>query len=111
MTATAGTVSETITAPLSSATVAQLSEAAGDTAFLAQRRRDAFAAFEAAPMPTRKDEHWRFTKLRGIELAEIPTVVAATDVDAARERIATSLTSAVDLAGELLHVNGVTLED
>ncbi|MCW2973239.1 MAG: FeS assembly protein SufD [Thermoleophilia bacterium] len=111
MTATAGTVTETISAPLSSATVAQLSEAAGDTAFLAQRRTEAHAAFERAPMPTRRDEHWRFTKLRGVELSELPTVVAATDIEAARERTATSLTSAVDLAGELLHVNGVTVEE
>ena len=99
MTATAGTVTETISAPLSSATVAQLSDAAGDTPFLAARRLEAHAAFERAPMPTRRDEHWRFTKLRGVELADIPTVVSATDIAAARERIATSLTSAVDLAG------------
>ena len=111
MTATAGTIIETIGAPLSASTVDQLSEAAADTAFLAARRREAFAAFERAPMPTRKDEHWRFTKLRGVELGELPTVAGASDVELARERVSTSLTHATDVAGELLHVNGVTPDE
>ncbi|MEO6867810.1 MAG: Fe-S cluster assembly protein SufD [Gaiellales bacterium] len=82
-----------------------------DTGFLGTRRSEAAAAFERSPMPTRKDEHWRFTRLRGVELADVPTFSAAEDLDAARERVATSLTSAVDVAGEVLHVNYETIED
>ncbi|MCW2922834.1 MAG: FeS assembly protein SufD [Thermoleophilia bacterium] len=69
------------------------------------------AAFERAPMPTRKDEHWRFTRLRGVELADVPGFVLADELDAVQARVAASLTSAVDVAGELLHVNSETLEE
>jgi Fe-S cluster assembly protein SufD len=82
-----------------------------DSAFLSNVRADGAAAFERAPMPTRKDEYWRFTKLRGIELADVPSHVAAGDLDAVRSRVERSLTSAVDVAGELLHVNYETVED
>jgi Fe-S cluster assembly protein SufD len=61
-------------------------------------------------MPTRKDEYWRFTKLRGVELETVPAHAPAADLDAVRERIATSLTSTSDVAGELLHVNYETVE-
>lgn len=62
-------------------------------------------------MPTRKDEQWRFTRLRGVDLDAVPSFSPAADMDIVRERVATSLTAAVDVAGELLHVNGETLED
>ena len=69
------------------------------------------AAFEAAPMPTRKDEHWRFTRLRGVELADVPEFVPAADPDAVLKRVADSLTAATDTAGELLHVNGASSDE
>lgn len=80
-------------------------------AALASRRAIGQAAFETAPMPTRKDEQWRFTRLRGLELDQVPSFSPATDVDAARERVANSLTATPNVAGELLHVNGETIED
>ncbi len=81
-----------------------------DSVFLAKVRDEGVAAFERAPMPTRKDEYWRFTKLRGVELAEVPAFSAATDLDAVRARVERSLTAAGDVAGELLHVNSETIE-
>jgi Fe-S cluster assembly protein SufD len=87
------------------ATMPNLSE------FLSGVRSTGAAAFERAPMPTRKDEYWRFTKLRGVELADVPELSPAADLDAVRSRVERSLTAAVDTAGELLHVNYETLED
>jgi len=105
MTATMTTATATLPEAVSATTVEQLSAAVGDTAFMAAARTEAFAAFERAPFPTRKDEQWRFTKLRGIELSEVPTFVGVEDLDAARERVASSLTAATDVAGEMLQVN------
>lgn len=82
-----------------------------DSAFLAGMRERGAAAFERAPMPTRKDEYWRFTKLRGVELDQVPAFAPAEDVDAARARVERSVTATTDVAGELLHVNYETLED
>lgn len=82
-----------------------------NSAFLERVRQEGAAAFERAPMPTRKDEYWRFTKLRGVELDTVPAFAAADELEAARARVATSLTAAGDVAGELLHVNYETLED
>src|SRR4051794_30712373 len=81
-----------------------------ESAFLSQAREQGAAAFERAPMPTRKDEYWRFTKLRGVELSTVPQFAGADDLDAVRTRVERSLTAAVDVAGELLHVNYETLE-
>jgi Fe-S cluster assembly protein SufD len=39
------------------------------TAFLAERRRVAAERSAALPMPTIRDEHWRYTNLRGIDFA------------------------------------------
>lgn len=82
-----------------------------DSAFLAKAREAGAAAFERAPMPTRKDEYWRFTKLRGVELDAVPAFVEATDIDAVRARIERSVTASSNVAGELLHVNYETIED
>jgi Fe-S cluster assembly protein SufD len=85
-----------------------------DSVFLTKTRDEGAAAFERAPMPTRKDEYWRFTRLRGVELEQVPALSPAGDPDAitgARERTARSLTSSTTVAGELLHVNYETIED
>ncbi len=80
-----------------------------DSPVLAKLRDDGAAAFERAPMPTRKDEYWRFTKLRGVELDQVPAFSPAADDELVRERIAASLTAATETAGELTHVNSVTV--
>ena len=79
--------------------------------FLTQAREAGAAAFERAPMPTRKDEYWRFTKLRGVELESVPAYVSADDLDLVRPRVERSVTATSDVAGELLHVNYETIED
>ncbi|MCB0878377.1 MAG: Fe-S cluster assembly protein SufD [Thermoleophilia bacterium] len=85
-----------------------------DSPFLNGVRDTGAAAYERAPMPTRKDEYWRFTRLRGVELDQVPAFVPAGDADQvefARERTARSLTASTTVAGELLHVNYETVED
>ncbi|MCW2959959.1 MAG: FeS assembly protein SufD [Thermoleophilia bacterium] len=82
-----------------------------DAPFLASVRAAAAVTYDAAPMPTRKDEQWRFTRLRGVDLTTVPATSPADDLDAVQARVASSLTSAVDVAGELLHVNYETIED
>ena len=102
---------ETLAGPARADTVGALSGFVGDTPFMADRRREALAAFERAPMPTRRDEQWRFTKLRGVELDQVSTYVGVTDIDAVAARVEASLTAAVDTAGQLLHVNGATSDE
>lgn len=41
--------------------------------WLADRRRQAAAAFEAAPLPTLRDEEWRRTDIRGLKLDAFPS--------------------------------------
>jgi Fe-S cluster assembly protein SufD len=81
-----------------------------ETKFLADRKAAGKAAFDAAPMPTRKDEQWRFTRLRGVDLDNLPTMSPCGDEAAVRERIATAHTRVEDVAASAIHVNGATLE-
>ncbi len=45
--------------------------------WLRQRRRDAWAIFQAMPMPTRQDEEWRRTDLRRLKLDDFDTAMPA----------------------------------
>ena len=47
------------------------------TAWLEERRRIAAERNDAMPVPSLKDEHWRFTSLRGIDFAEFAAADAA----------------------------------
>jgi len=49
-------------------TVQTLSHAAGEPDWLRRRRLEAFELFESLPMPSRTDENWRRTDLRGLDL-------------------------------------------
>ena len=40
----------------------------GEPDWLRARRRDAFAAYERLPLPSRSDEEWRRTDIRGLNL-------------------------------------------
>ena len=51
-------------------------------AWLDERRSEARAALESTPLPTLKDENWRYTSLRGIDFDAFTT--ARGDGDAAR---------------------------
>lgn len=55
--------------PLSAEGIKALSQAAGDTPFLAQSRSAAFARFEALPLPSRTEEAWRRTDISGLSFA------------------------------------------
>ena len=47
------------------------------TTWLEERRRIAAERNEALPVPSLKDEHWRFTSLRGIDFDEFAVAEAA----------------------------------
>jgi Fe-S cluster assembly protein SufD len=80
-----------------------------DSAFLAKVREGGAAAFERAPMPTRKDEYWRFTTLRGVERDAVPSFSGCADFDGVVQRRTRSLTASTDIAGEATHVNYETV--
>ncbi|HEY7975451.1 MAG TPA: SufD family Fe-S cluster assembly protein, partial [Ktedonobacterales bacterium] len=48
--------------------------------WMRQRRRDAWKAFQATPMPTRQDEEWRRTDLRRLKLDDYETEATASAV-------------------------------
>src|SRR5215831_4357969 len=48
--------------------VEELAALHGEPDWLRARRRDAFAAYERLPLPSRSDEEWRRTDLRGLDL-------------------------------------------
>lgn len=49
--------------------VEELGALHGEPDWLRARRREAFAAFEGLPMPSRSDEEWRRTDVRGLDLS------------------------------------------
>jgi Fe-S cluster assembly protein SufD len=51
--------------------VKELIERRGEPEWMQQRRLDSWKAYESIPMPTRQDEEWRRTDLRGLRLDEI----------------------------------------
>lgn len=52
-------------------------EERSDPAWLTERRRSAFEAFEALPMPSRNEEEWRRTDIRGLKLDQFAPPAAA----------------------------------
>jgi Fe-S cluster assembly protein SufD len=79
-------------------------------AWLDERRGEARAAFETTPLPTLKDENWRYTSLRGIDFDAFAPVEGAVD----SERVTTILGD-LETAGELVQrgqdVVSVRLDD
>ena len=53
-------------------------------AWLEERRSEARAALASTPLPTLKDENWRYTSLRGIDFDAFATVSGAGDSRSAR---------------------------
>jgi Fe-S cluster assembly protein SufD len=49
--------------------VEELASLHGEPEWVRARRRDAFAAYERLPMPSRSDEEWRRTDIRGLDLS------------------------------------------
>lgn len=60
---------ETVTATISREAVIQFSQAKGEPAWLLEKRLDAWDVFARVPMPTRTDEEWRHTDIRGLNIA------------------------------------------
>jgi Fe-S cluster assembly protein SufD len=53
--------------------VEELAALHGEPEWLRARRRDAFAAYERLPLPSRSDEEWRRTDIRGLNLDAFET--------------------------------------
>ena len=79
-------------------------------AWLDERRGEARAAFETTPLPTLKDENWRYTSLRGIDFDAFAPVEGAVDSERA-----TTILGDLETAGELVQrgqdVVSVRLDD
>jgi Fe-S cluster assembly protein SufD len=99
------TVDETTEALISAAAVEELSSKFNDTDAIRARRESAWAIYEQTPMPTRKDEHWRFTNLRHVKLDEIPVFSGEGDPDAVTHHLNT-VADGWDGAAHAVHVNG-----
>ena len=54
--------------PFNQTAVEELSGLHGEPDWLRVRRREAFEVFERLPMPSRSDEEWRRTDIRGLDL-------------------------------------------
>jgi Fe-S cluster assembly protein SufD len=66
-------------------------------AWLDERRGEARAALETTPLPTLKDENWRYTSLRGIDFDAFATVESAGDSERA-----TTILGDLEISGELV---------
>lgn len=53
--------------------VDELSRLCDDTPWMRERRMMAWEAYERIPMPTSRDEHWRFTNMRRVDVTGVPT--------------------------------------
>ena len=70
--------------------------------WMRQRRRDAWAIFQAMPMPTRQDEEWRRTDLRRLKLddyepAASPIPATGTLVPHAEQSVATRTIETIEI--------------
>jgi Fe-S cluster assembly protein SufD len=56
---------------LEATNVSEILERTNEPEWLTARRRNAWEAWQSIPMPTRKDERWRFTNLRGFDASSL----------------------------------------
>jgi Fe-S cluster assembly protein SufD len=79
-------------------------------AWLEERRNEARAALASTPLPTLKDENWRYTSLRGIDFDAF-----ATASESAETAATTTVLGDLETSGELVqrgqHVVRVRLDD
>src|SRR4051794_40122549 len=78
-----------------------------EPSWLQQRRREAFAMFQAAPWPTARDEEWRRTDIRALKLnafAPPPRQEPAAEDVAALDPVWTTLGE--NYGTGMAHVNG-----
>jgi Fe-S cluster assembly protein SufD len=74
--------------------------------WLSDLRRDAWNQFESAAWPTRREEEWMRTEIRGFHLDRFPLAQAVEGVPAPTA----SLREGVELAGSITSVGGETVE-
>ena len=99
-----------LSAGITEESVEALSAFCADTAWMRERRMAAWERYQQIPMPSRRDERWRFTNLRGIDVAAVSTFTACSDVDAVQSRLQATASNE-GLAGRLIHVNGTTVSE
>ena len=68
------------------------------TSWLKERRDEARAVYERTPLPTLRDEHWRYTSLRGIDFDAFRDAAPETATEAP------TLLGGLETAGELHQV-------
>ncbi len=71
------------------------------------RQREAWSRFAAAPMPTRKDQPWRFSNVGALDLA--PYMVASSPNESARAEILQRSHSLDEAAGRLIYADDFLL--
>ncbi|BET69016.1 Fe-S cluster assembly protein SufD [Opitutales bacterium ASA1] len=59
-----------------------LASQSGAPAWWLDMKRDAFAAYDRLPMPTRRNEQWRFSSMRGLDLSGYDLSTTSTAADA-----------------------------
>jgi Fe-S cluster assembly protein SufD len=78
----------------------------GEPAWLAERRREAFATFQNAPWPTLRDEEWRRTDIRALKLSAFAPP-SGTPGEASRAALTAAWDAlAAHYAAGLAHVDG-----
>src|SRR5215470_14181990 len=84
-------------------TVNELIARRDEPEWMRQRRLDAWNIYESIPMPTRQDEEWRRTDLRGLRLNE---VAPYSDEHAPPRSLLPATEAAENFAGVLSFWNG-----
>src|SRR3990170_2175034 len=72
--------------------VREISKKNNEPDWLTNKRIEAWKLFEKLPMPTLRDEEWRYTNLSGLKLDEINT---NSDSNVLNQKITSSLNSGV----------------
>jgi Fe-S cluster assembly protein SufD len=87
-------------------TIAQLIAERDEPAWAVARRRAAWQAYQAIPMPTRQDEEWRRTDLRSLEMDKASPL----GEPARQVAVRPALGPHADLAGHLTLVDGAVAD-
>lgn len=96
-------------AGLSQGAVEAISTAKNDPEWLHARRLASWELFQRLPMPSRRDEHWRFTNLRKVKLDDVTAYSPAPEGFAGSVSVADDqVVGETEAAGHVSQVNGDT---